>query len=1179
MFGTKLRTWMEAHIVRSKKKKDRKGKGEKGFDSNSNSPRNGSHRSPALHQVHPVDSPSRNVDEIRLHGEDGNRCGTVTASSGTSAGTGSVNLSSPESAYSTGYSTDGTSPGTSYPPEYYINIRTGTHYFQSNANVNAGTATGNYSNNNNNNNNNNSSSKNNNNNNNGRPKKPSDSSDLPVASASLLSGRNRHGRFEGNVEPSVSGCVTMFSAATTTMDKLGKDVARSNEYGRTSKRSALPKERRTEESFSAESSRSNLTEPPPPSSIPPPLLSPTVQSPRERSRIRTNPWLSANSSGSSTTTTGFKSRLNIDDTSSGSGLKLTESSGSASDVNASSARVGRARRESKQESLSAGRSPINQNWRIASGMEIRPKIALSVQRRNSSSSSTSSGSSTNSSSGSSSDGGSNVSSVAGSNGTGGSSSNDNEDGNRNGNEKENGNGNGNRKGSSASSITRSARSSEDDITLNEMMGKFDESYVYEKETDILSDSDPTDCEDYIESLSDLDAVRDGADENDPLGNDDFDYIDNGSFLDLDNLDCTGRFTNTGHCTYFAFAGELARRSSRLRESLMKRRNRDDAATAAAAAMLQRTISAKNTAKKQTARHKKQPTDEKQQQSSEKRKKRCSQRRKPNFDKRDPNTSVIGGVVGRNNDRNGDDDHNNDDDEETAANLNRVLVERMLLKNSGFNQGSRSVGGTPICLRRKKQNCDVNKNLSPLRSTDERSSAGGRLVTGDLDVVKRRSNSVSYVNGNLVRRRLTTTDNNTYMATFASEIALIEADKEADKKYRELILEAENILVNMQKNQTSLPIVPSPSRKFHNGLTNKRVELIKNTELNIELALSKSRNSQPELQSGSIKDLEHTSPKRQQFVQPCSPMRRFVERNVSPPVPGATAATYQSTSIKCTIDSPLVSRRKATATMSQRQSPDKSMLRCSRPRVYENQDPDDYDGRRVNTMMASTTDSPSTVTMFNCNGIVGSDQCAMRSQTCPYLVDRPRCTFLSHTDSFPGISRRELRTSRSSLNAVTKEEGVTSSSSDSEDRCDVRRRAPLMTFRSVDMGPIKEGSSYCPQSEPVKRKVYAGSATYGRIQKTLGEHVTLRNSDGDTATDDTDDSRRSLKEKVARLRQERLAANASVNAQDSQIFQHQLSRLRRQMLMQTIEGLKRSLEDQSATLKQTCLEPVMTDRLP
>ena len=140
----------------------------------------------------------------------------------------------------------------------------------------------------------------------------------------------------------------------------GDDRHLSNEDPST-QRTVLLKERRTG-SFSAESSRSNLTAPPPPSSIPPPLLSPTVQSPRERSRIRTNPWLAAaNSSGSSTTGgSGFKSRLNLDDNGSGSVLKLAESSGSASDVNASSssARVGRARRELKQESLSAGRSPL-----------------------------------------------------------------------------------------------------------------------------------------------------------------------------------------------------------------------------------------------------------------------------------------------------------------------------------------------------------------------------------------------------------------------------------------------------------------------------------------------------------------------------------------------------------------------------------------------------------------------------------------------------------------------------------------------------------------------------------------------------------------------------------------------------------------------------------------------------
>lgn len=432
-----------------------------------------------------------------------------------------------------------------------------------------------------------------------------------------------------------------------------------------------------------------------------------------------------------------------------------------------------------------------------------------------------------------------------------------------------------------------------------------------------------------------------------------------------------------------------------------------------------------------------------------------QRRKTNFDKRDP--SAVGVATcnnGHENNEDDDDEDDNNDDEDGTANLNRVLVERMLLKNSGFNQGSRSVGGTPICLRRKKH--DVNKNLSPLRLNDKQSPAVG-IMTNDPDAVKRRSNSVrlidrnddeervrmliyfslnlqvSYVNGNLVRRQITNTDN-TYMTTFASEIALIEADKEADKKYRELILEAENILVNMQKNQNSLPIVPSPSRKFHNGLANKRVELIKSTELNIELALSKSRNSQPELQSGSIKDLEHTSPKRQQFVHACSPIRRFAERNVSLP----TAATFQSGSNKSSVDSPLVSKR----VLNQQQSIDRSLLRSPRPKICENQDSNDYDGRRTAVTTAETT--MTTVSMFNCNGILGSDvdRCATRSQI-SYFVNRP-CAILPHRDSFSPANRKEFRSSRSSN--AGKEDGVTSSSSDSEERCDIRRRAPLMTFR-------------------------------------------------------------------------------------------------------------------------------------
>jgi hypothetical protein len=84
-----------------------------------------------------------------------------------------------------------------------------------------------------------------------------------------------------------------------------------------------------------------------------------------------------------------------------------------------------------------------------------------------------------------------------------------------------------------------------------MMGKYDESYVYEKENDILSDSDPTDCD------TDIDTGQDGGDEDEPVEGE-FDFIDNGSYLELDPREDR----NTGHCTYYNF--EMQRRASRRR---------------------------------------------------------------------------------------------------------------------------------------------------------------------------------------------------------------------------------------------------------------------------------------------------------------------------------------------------------------------------------------------------------------------------------------------------------------------------------------------------------------------------------------------------------------------------------------------------------------------------------------
>lgn len=135
---------------------------------------------------------------------------------------------------------------------------------------------------------------------------------------------------------------------------------------------------------------------------------------------------------------------------------------------------------------------------------------------------------------------------------------------------------------------------------------------------------------------------------------------------------------------------------------------------------------------------------------------------------------------------------------------------------------------------------------------------------------------------------------------------------------------------------------------------------------------------------------------------------------------------------------------------------------------------------------------------------------------------------------------------------------------------------------VDDGKIREG--YCPHSEPVKRKVYAGSVTYGRLQKTLGEQrvAWLRNSDGDTTNDQdfqflnaNSQSRRSLGEKGTFCRRLGRDANEEGGTRMSRSNQA-LSplQLKRQMLVHTLQGLKQSLQDQSAVLKQTCLKPAM-----
>lgn len=253
-------------------------------------------------------------------------------------------------------------------------------------------------------------------------------------------------------------------------------------------------------------------------------------------------------------------------------------------------------------------------------------------------------------------------------------------------------------------VRRNNSASDEDCTINEMMGKYDESYVYEKETDILSDSDPTDCD------TDIDTGQDGGDEEDTKECE-FDFIDNGSYLEF-NID-NREERNLGHCTYYNF--EIQRRTSRRRT---------------------------------TRRASIKPANETRRRSSSSSKKRVKQLEGPS--------------------------------KSNCQLMNHFQID-----------GSRSAGATPLSVRRS------NLPISKLAVEN---------------CLRKRSNSVSFT-----RNPVSTFD---------------KRDKEADKKYKELIVEAEHILMNMKSNGLSPRRLPGPP--------NKRVELLRTAESSKPDAFIKAR---------------------------------------------------------------------------------------------------------------------------------------------------------------------------------------------------------------------------------------------------------------------------------------------------------------------------------------------------
>ncbi|XP_017484447.1 PREDICTED: uncharacterized protein LOC108373109 isoform X1 [Rhagoletis zephyria] len=600
--------------------------------------------------------------------------------------------------------------------------------------------------------------------------------------------------------------------------------------------------------------------------------------------------------------------------------------------------------------------------------------------------------------------------------------------------------------------------SDDDATLNEMMGKFDESYVYEKETDILSsDSDPTDCH------SDLDTGQDAGDECDTDELLDIDFIDTSSMHELSER--KELESNLGSCCYYKQSPKRGsvRQHSETRASVRSRqnsRNTKHMQEVGGAAMIA-------------------PGS-------------CSQRRRKRFLKTRKKSAE------------------NRTDRTHSPHKPRQ---------------TRSVGGTPVCVRRQRHITAKNRiyETSPLTN---RSSS---LVFMDVRDTKR------------------------FMTIAESERALLKADLEADVKYRQLIQEAESILVSMKNSMQSIPRdTPVSSPRRVNPIANKRVEMLKNCEADtrreqlkqaqqrsLDAAQSEKHQQQQQQQelaaaiNRRIDLLRHapaSAPNSPRFSR-CSPRKthltNFINQNVPPEVPVRKSLDAQKPPQSPQLQ--LNGRRmqhSPTATPQQQ-------------RRFRSQSPVSRHKQSGNLQRTENFDSDSDTESQQLNGdnqFKVNDVAAVDAVNHNYLPEFARISRYNEAD---------LR--NHNVAAVEGKAGETV----------VHWQSGLMHA--------------CPQSEPLKRKVYSGSSTFERIKKSFDLEAEI--------------PKQAMLTKIHNLRRrERQNSNPRLNAlgssqelpaptADGSVVNGDIDCAgltahgdhKKKMILSTLADLKRSLETQSVEL--------------
>uniref|UniRef100_A0A1A9X3T4 Uncharacterized protein n=1 Tax=Glossina brevipalpis TaxID=37001 RepID=A0A1A9X3T4_9MUSC len=803
-----------------------------------------------------------------------------------------ISLSSPESAYSTGYSTDGTSPGNGYtPPEYYINMRTGTHYF------------------------------------------PKSINSLAIEAQRYKFGLNKIEEMSP-IEPLPK---TSFNHRSNTDECDGGQM----------KMPSFP------------------IVPPwvsgPPSSplaMHNPIVIPTLKgfespSPRQRCRIRTNPWYSTTETSSSSSTA----------THSQPGIMLTTSQISSMTISSNSSQSTQSapstihiENDSKRDKSPGIKSFTSNTMRRKRSLQLQQHciepVADSPHKQN-------------------------------------------------------------------YHELPLAAMSDDDATLNEMMGKFDESYVYEKETDILSDSDPTDCP------SDLDTGQDAGDECDTDELLDIDFIDTSSMHEV--YERKDALNNMGRCYYVQGSPLLHQFQQHKATTTRISRNSRSLKMSAEQSLLANVGG-----------------------SAQRRRKRYHKTRKKSSESRD---------------------HGH----------------RSPMRKP---RETRSVGGTPVCLR-KHMNASDKERYS--RTTPSQLS--------------QRSNS------------LTDAREKRFMTVGESEKALLRADFEADVKYRQLIMEAESILISMRNSAQSIHReTPVASPRRVNPLANKRVEMIKNCEIEPKRDLSKQQlqlQQQQQQQQQTTNKLRSSSELSDQELMAAVNKRieLLKHESNSPPnspklVPCSPRKTHLTNFINQNLTNDLINRK------SYENSPITPRRSMQSPTCSPRQQ------RRLKTQSTVLK----TITHSNnhiLNNLSDSDQ--------------ELCAILNQKDE------RNQNYLKEKANIVAALE-------------DVKNQNFLDSQRTI--------KTYYPQSEPLKRKVYKGPTAYEQLKNdyenesvSLLKHRQQLKSFNSGSSDFQKDrlTQRNLREDFNHL-------SKMQNEQNDQLSLNKTA-----LIVSTIEDLKRNLEHQSLEL--------------